>query len=209
MPASTTISSSLRRTAYARKSRPIKASTSNCLRLSFGNRSVPPATNIARGPSSDAMCAASRALFGRRYLNRGRRSTIQLLGRRFDFDRRGIWNVGKARRAVTRRLALLFSSQRLDDLLGRDRHFVDPHAQRVEHRGADRGDDRQQGALTRLLRSVWPFRVVGFDDEGLHVGHVEESRRLVLEHRRPLVEPFAERLLLHERLAQSHVHPAF
>src|SRR5438552_795442 len=121
------------------------------------------------------MRAASRALFGRRYLNRGRRSTIQFLRWRLDLDGDGIRDVGESWRTVSRRLALFLPAQRLHDLLGRDGNFVDPDTQSVEHRGAHRGDDRQQRALARLLRAVRAFWVIGLDDERLHVGHVEES----------------------------------
>src|SRR5438034_3602566 len=198
------VSPSMRR---SRKSRPMSASISNCLRLSFGYRSVPPATNIALGPSSRAMCAASRAVFGRRYLNRGRRST-QILGRRLDLDARRIWDVREAPRADASRLTFLFAAERLDDLLRRHRRLVYPYAERVVHRSVDRWDDRQQRALSGFLRPVWPFGIVGLDDERLHLRHVEEGGGLVLEHRRPLVQAFAKLLLLHQRLAQAHVHAA-
>src|SRR3989442_11752636 len=101
--------------ARGKKSRPMTVSISNCLRFNFGKRSVPPATNIARGPRSAAMRAASRAVFGRRYLNRGSRSTVQLFGWRFDFDGCRIWNVREPLRAVTRRFAFVLAAQRLDD----------------------------------------------------------------------------------------------
>src|SRR6266567_3193312 len=209
-PASTAVPSSPRWIARRRKSRPMSASTSNCLRFNFGNRSVPPATNIARGPRSDAMRAASRAVFGRRYLNRGSRSiAIQFLGRGLDLDRVGIRDVGKTGRTVPGRLALVLAPQGLDDLLGRDRDLVDPHPERVEHGRAHGGYHREQRSLSGLLRAIRSLGVDGLDDEGLHLGHVEEGRRLVLEHRRPLVKPFAKRLLLHERLSQAHVHAAF
>src|SRR6266568_6678397 len=99
-----------------RKSRPISVSTSNCLRLSLGYRSVPPATNIARGPSSAAMRAASRADFGRRYLNLGNRNIWRL-----DLDQRGIGDRREARWAEARGLALLLAAEGLDDLLRRHR----------------------------------------------------------------------------------------
>src|ERR1700736_2426655 len=111
----------------------MSASTSNCLRFNFGKRSVPPATNIARGPRSAAMRAASRAVFGRRYLNRGRGSTIQLFGGRFHLDGGRVGDIREPLRSVTSRLAFLFPPQRLDDFLGGDRDFVDPHAERIEH----------------------------------------------------------------------------
>src|ERR1700737_1964141 len=142
----------------------MSASTSNCRRFNFGKRSVPPATNIARGPRSAAIRAASRAVFGRRYLNRGSRSTVQLFWRWLDFDGWGIRDLGEARRAISRLLALVLAAQRLHDLLGRHGNFIDPYPERVENRGAHRGDDRQQRALARFLRAVRSFRVVGFDD---------------------------------------------
>src|SRR5258706_1107904 len=160
-PASTTVSSSPRCTACGRKARSISASTSNCLRFNFGNRSVPPATNIARGPRSDAMRAASRAVLGRRYLNRGRRSTIELLRWWFDFDRCRIRDVRKTLRPVSRRFALVPAAQRFDDLLWRDRDLIDPHAQRIENRRADRRDDRQQRTLAGLFGAVGTFGVDG------------------------------------------------
>src|SRR5438093_10392190 len=117
------VSPSMRR---SRKSRPMSVSISNCLRLSFGYRSVPPATNIAFGPRSRAMCAASRADFGRRYLNRGRRSILKILGWRLDLDARRVGDVRETRRADASGLTFIFAAQRLDDLLGRHRRLVDP-----------------------------------------------------------------------------------
>src|SRR6266581_2354436 len=168
-----------------RKSRPIKVSISNWRRLSFGYRSVPPATNIARGPSSAAIDAASRAVLGRRYLRRGSRSIV--FRWRFDLDGRRIRNLWKVRRAVARLLTFLFAAQRLDDLLRSDGDLVDPDAKRVVHRRAYRRRDRKKRSLAGLLGAVWPFAVHRLDDERLNLGHVEEGRRLVLEHRGPLV----------------------
>src|SRR6266566_3764157 len=110
-----------------RKSRPMTVSISNCLRFNFGKRSVPPATNIARGPRSAAMRAASRAVFGRRYLNRGSRSIFWWW---LDFDGWRIRNRWETRWFVARRLAFFLSAQRLDDFLRCDRDLVDPDADR-------------------------------------------------------------------------------
>src|SRR5205807_4390845 len=162
--------------ACDRKSRPMTVSISNCLRFNFGKRSVPPATNIARGPRSAAMRAASRAVFGRRYLNRGRRSTVQLFGWRFDFDRCWIRDVWEPLRAVASRFAFVLAPQRFDDLLRRDRDLVDPHAKRIEHRRADGGNHRQQWTLTCFFGAVRSFGVVGLDEVRLDVGHIQESR---------------------------------
>ena len=86
---------------------------------------------------------------------------------------------------------------------------VAPHW-RVDSDFGDRSviEEFRQRALARLLRSVRPLRVDGLDDERLDLGHVEERRRLVLQHRRPLVQAFAKYLLLHQRLSESHVHAA-
>ena len=73
------------------------------------------ATNIARGPSSAAIRAASRAVLGLRYLNRGKRSTVQLFRWRLDFDAGGVRNGREARRPEPGRFSFLFASQRLDD----------------------------------------------------------------------------------------------
>src|SRR5258708_27049274 len=189
---------------------PINVSTSNCRRFSFGKRSVPPATNIARGPRSADICAASRAVLGRRYLNRGRRSKIQfLLRRRLDLDRGRIRNVRKTRWSIARRLALLFSPQRLDDFFRSDRNFVDPHAERVVNGRAHRGGDGEERPLTRLFGAVGTFRVHGLDDERLDLWRVEERGRLVLEHRRPLVQALAKCLFFHQGFAQAHVDAPF
>src|ERR1700680_4370366 len=110
----------------------MSASTSNWRRFSLGKRSVPPATNIARGPSSVAIRAASRAVFGRRYLNRGSRNTIQLLRRRFDLYAWGIWDGGEAGGPETWRFALSLAAQGLQHFLGRDGDLVDPDAEGVE-----------------------------------------------------------------------------
>src|SRR5207302_3949991 len=111
--------------------------------------------------------------------------------------------------SVTVRLSLLLAAHGFDHLFGGDRYLVDPHAERIVYRGAQGGRHRQQGALARLLGPVWAFGVDRLDDERLDLRHVEKSRRLVLEHRRPLVQAFAKRLLLHERFAEAHVHAAF
>src|ERR1700694_1058926 len=192
----------------SRKSRLINASTSNWRRLSFGNRSVPPATNMARGPRSAAICAASRAVSGVRYLNRGRRSKIQLLGCRLDFDAGRVWDRREARRSEPWRLSFVFASERLDDLLRCHGYLVEPNAERVEDRGADCRDDRKEWALPGFLGAIWSLGIDGLDDERLDLWHVEECWRLVLEHRRPFVQAFPERLLFHQCLAQTHVDAA-
>src|SRR2546421_12250758 len=56
--------------------------------------------------------------------------------------------------AEARRFALLLAAQRLEHLLGGDRHFVDAHAHRVVHRVRDRGRDRKQRSLAALLGTV-------------------------------------------------------
>src|SRR5580765_4059439 len=174
------------RMSCARKSRPINVSISNWRRFNFGNRSVPPATNIARGPNSTAIAAASRGDFGRRYLRRGSRS-MKVFRWRLDLDGRRIRDLRKARRAVSSRLTFVFAAQRLDHLLRRHGNLVDPDAERIVHRGADSGWHRQERSLARLLSAIWTFGIHGLDDERLDLGHVEEGRRLVLQHRRPLV----------------------
>src|SRR3981081_806652 len=129
VPASITHSVEPLWTSRDRKPSPINVSISNCRRLSLGKRSVPPATNIAAGPRSAAMRAASRAVLGRRYLNRGRRSTRQLPRWWFDLDRRRIGDGGELGGTEAGRFTLCFSAQRLDDFLGRDGYFIDPHAE--------------------------------------------------------------------------------
>src|SRR5450759_459668 len=209
-PAPSSVACDPARTSRDRKSRPIRASISNWRRFNFGNRSVPPATNIARGPSSVAICAASPAVLGRRYLNRGSRSTTDL--QRFwwwlDLDAGRVGDGRKAHGSETRRLSFLFAAQGLDYLLRRHGNLVDPHAESVEDRRADRRDDRKERTLPRFLGAVRSLGIDGIDDEGLDLGHVHEGRRFVLEHRRPLVQALAERLLLHERLAQTHINAA-
>src|SRR5215472_14316842 len=196
------------RTPRGRKSSPINVSTSNWRRFSFGYRSVPPATNIACGPSSAAMRAASRAFLGRRYLKRGSLSNVEVLRWRFDLDRRRIRNLRESSRTVTRLLTLLFAAQRLDDLLGRDRDLVDPYPQRIVYGRADRGGNGKERSLSRLLRPVGTFLVDRLDEERHDLRHVEEGGRLVLQHRGPFVQALAKDLLLHQRLAQPHVDAA-
>src|SRR5438045_4243694 len=115
MPASIEHSEESLRIPRARKSRPINVSISNWRRLSFGYRSVPPATNIARGPSSAAIREASRAVFGRRYLNLGSLNT-EVLRRWLNLDRRRVGDGGKRRRPEARGFAFRFATQRLDNL---------------------------------------------------------------------------------------------
>ena len=98
---------------------------------------------LAIGPSSEAIRAASRAVFGRRYLNRGRRSTIQLFCGRLDLDAGRVGDGREAGRTEPRGLSFLFAAQRLDDLLGGNRYLIDPYPECVEHRGTDSGDDWQ------------------------------------------------------------------
>ncbi len=62
--------------------------------------------------------------------------------------------------------------------------------------------------MTALLGAEGSPRVHSLDQEGLDGGHFTCRRALVLEHRRDLVKPFAEGLLLHEGLSESHVHAA-
>src|SRR5258708_21173378 len=194
-PASTMHSFDPLRISRGRKSRPINVSRSNCRRLRFGKRSVPPATNIARGPRSAAMRAASRAVLGRRYLNRGSRSTVQVLGRRFDLDGRRIGDGWESSRAKARRFAFCFAPQRLDNLLGRDRDLVDPNSERVMNRRANCRGNWQERTLSPFFGAVRALRVDRLDDEGLDLRHVEGGGELGLEHRPPLVEDLPKRLL--------------
>ena len=77
------------------------------------------------------------------------------------------------------------------------------------HRRANGRGNGKQRSLTRLLRAVRTLGVDGLDDEGLDLGHVEKGGRLVFEHRRPLVQALAKRLLFHQRLAEAHVDAPF
>src|SRR5581483_2383067 len=54
-------------------------------------------------------------------------------------------------RADARGLALALQLEALDDLVGRDRHLVDAHADRLVDRVRDGGDDRQQRPLAGFL----------------------------------------------------------
>ena len=58
-----------------------------------------------------------------------------------------------------------FACERLQDLLGRDRHLVDAHADRVEDRVGDRRHDRQQRSLARP-----PWRRTARSDRGPRSG---------------------------------------
>ena len=81
---------------------------------------------------------------------------------------------------------------------------------------ATRRHDRQQRPLPDFLGAERPVGIGILDQVGEDLRHVEAGRALVLEHRRELVhervrEPRrqpAERLLLHQRLAEAHVDAA-
>src|SRR6185503_381605 len=99
----------------------------------FGSRSVPPAMSIACGPSPARIFAASASVRGARCSNHGSRSiALGLLavaafpGRQYEHGLR-VRNRGEAFRPDALRLAL----QRLQDLVGRDRDFIDAHAERL------------------------------------------------------------------------------
>src|SRR5690242_13388827 len=155
------------------------------------------------------MRAASRASFGRRYLNRGRRNTVEVLWWWLDLDGRRIRDGGKSRRSVPRILTLFLAAQSLDDLLWRDGDLVDPDAQGVVDGRTYCRRHGEKRALPRLLRPKRTLAIDRLDDVGLDVRHVEERWRLVLEHRRPFVQTLPKDLLLHQRLAEAHVNAAF
>jgi hypothetical protein len=107
--------------------------------------------------------------------------------------------------------------QRAQNPLGSHWNLIHAHAHRVVHRVGDRRHDRQQRTLSDFLRAERPLRIRMLDEVGEDLGHVQARRALVLEHRRKLVDERArqprreapERLLLHQRFAESHVDAAF
>ena len=96
-------------------------------------------------------------------------------------------------RAVARRFARGLRVERLQDLLRRDRHLVDAHADRIVNRVRDRGHHREQRPLADLLRAERPAWIRVLHQLGEHLRHVERRRALVFQHRREFV---------HERVRQ-------
>src|SRR5687767_15892843 len=97
----------------------------------LGNRSVPPAMSIARGPSPDRIFAASATERGARCSNHGSLSialgflaVAVFPGRQHERGLR-VGDCGEALRPHTL-ISLLQSSQYL---VGRDRNLVDAHAE--------------------------------------------------------------------------------
>ena len=72
----------------------------------------------------------------------------------------------------------------------------------------DRRDHRQERPLARFLGAERALRVVGLDEDRVDLGRLERGRTLVVEHRRLLVQILPEDLLLHQGLADAHVHRA-
>ena len=158
-------------------------------------------------------------------------STARPVGAVFGFDARpsppshggvtfsdsGQWNVRERIRPDARGFARGFRRERAQNLVRRDRHFVDAHADRVEHRVGDRRHDRQQRSLADFLGAERSGGIRMLDKIREDLRHVEARRALVFEDRRELVhervrqprrQP-AERLFFHQRFADSHVHAAF
>src|SRR3989442_6521979 len=189
----------------------------------FGYTSVPPATSMALG-SSRSMRAASAYVDARTKRKRGSRSTL-VEGRGTEPpDRLALARVARCpeppERALRIRLAVaeavgtdpvlrhapvVAQAERVEDLLRGDRRLVEAHADRVVHRVRDRGNDRVERSLARLLRTERSLRVDRLDDDRLERRRVERGRQLVVEERRLLVQPAAEDLLLHDDLAVAHV----
>src|SRR5262245_34546317 len=98
----------------------------------LGSRSVPPAMSIARGPSPARIFAASATERGARCSNHGSRSialgllAVAAFPGRQDELRLGV----RHGRKTLGPDAPVFSLQRLQDLVGRDRNLVDPHPDR-------------------------------------------------------------------------------
>src|SRR5438477_4726925 len=163
------------------RARPIAISVRgvNWRRFMFGYRSVPPATSITVIPGvpdlaascSAARCsrsrsAASSTVAGMCSWKRGSLSILLLLagvGRRGQPSQRGL-RVAAAIQAG-RPDAVLLLRQRVEDLLRRDRRLVEPHADAVEHRVADRREHRVARRLAGLLAAVGALRVDGLDED--------------------------------------------
>src|SRR5256712_854615 len=196
-------------------------------RFMFGYTSVPPATSMALG-SSRSMRAASAYVAARTKRKRGRRSTL-VGGRGAEPpDRLALACVGRCPQAPERALRIRLAvaeavgtdavlrdapvvaqAERVEDLLRCDGRLVEAHADRVVHRVRDRGDDRVERSLARLLRAEGSFRVDRLHDDRFERGRVERGRQLVVEERRLLVQAAAEDLFLHDDLAVPHVRGAF
>src|SRR5437867_4158831 len=182
---------------------------SNCRRFMFGYRSVPPATSIASRPCSAIAVAASASVRGARYVKDG--SLIiasrlerpdadrvrRLTERRLDDQRvleREEW---QALRAHPRRLAPSPQLERLEDLVRRDRHLIDPDPERVVDRVGDGRDDGKQRPMSDFLRPEGPLGIVGLHQDRVDLGRLERGRAFVLEHRWLLVQALSKLLLLH------------
>src|SRR5215470_13597927 len=86
-----------------------------------------------------------------------------------------------------RRLALALQLQTLEDLLRRNRDFIDPHADGVVDGVRDGRQHGQEWPLPGFLGAEWSFGVVGFDQDRVDLGRLERRRTLVLEKRGMLV----------------------
>ena len=104
-----------------------------------------------------------------------------------------------------RAVALL---ERLQHLLGRDRDFVDAHADRVGSALATAGITGRSGPCPPPSRRTGPSGSSVSTRIDSTRRHLERRRAPVFEQRRDLVEARAEDLLLHERLAEAHVGAA-
>src|SRR3989442_9037380 len=88
--------------------------------------------------------------------------------------------VGEPERPEPRLFALLLAAQRLEDLLWRDRHFVDADADGVVHRVRDRGRHGEEGTLAPFLRAKWAIRDGYFDEVGDDVPNLKHAWILYL-----------------------------
>jgi len=70
------------------------------------------------------------------------------------------------------------------------------------------GDHRQERSLAGFLGAEGALGIVGLDQDGVDLGRLERGRALVFEQRRDLVHALSEYLLLHQHLAEPHVHGA-
>src|SRR5439155_1159916 len=122
---------------------------------------------------------------------------------RMPFDRRGKFEFRNGH-------WLQAAVERSQNFIRRDRNFMDPDSDRVVNGVRHRRYDRQERPLTGFFRAVGSFRIVGFDQNRFDLGGLQRRRALVLQDGWNLVQTvFAEDLLFHQRLAESHINAAF
>src|SRR5712691_3724332 len=95
--------------------------------------------------------------------------------------------------------------QCLENFVRSDGSLVDAYANGIEDGVGDGRNDRVQRSLSRLFASKGAFKIRNFDEDGFDFRRVKRCGKFVVQQRWNLMSPFAEDLLLHDRLSRAHV----